>query len=303
MIVYLERNDIDIEKWDEAIDKAVNTLVYAYSWYLDIVCEKQWSALVSDDYKFVMPLPWRKRMGVSYIYQPFCTPQLGVFGSLMPDSNCVLSFQEAIPSFFRLIDQKVNIQHAKLIENYKSEHVTYHLDLSHDYEVIQKNYNTHTRRSLRKSAKQSLELRTDVAPKNILNLFRANKGLDLKGIKEKDYLLLLKVLETATSKALCKTYGVYNVSGECIAGACFVFSHKKIFFLLSAVNDEGKLKRAMYYLLDHFFLAHHSQSYVFDFEGSDIPGLARFYRGFGAKARAYKRMYVNKLPRIIKWIK
>lgn len=303
MIVYLQRNEINIEKWDRSIDKAVNSLVYAYSWYLDIVCDGQWGALVNDDYEFVMPLPWRKRMGLPYIYQPFCTPQLGIFGIDVPDNECVQAFQRAIPKSFRLVDQKVNIHHAIHLSSYASTHTTYHLNLQADYNDIKEGYHSHTRRSLRKSAKQFLELQTNVLPSVVMDLFKSNKGLEIDDVKEADYLLLLKVLETATEKDLCKTYGVYNESGECIAGACFVFGREKIFFLLSAVNEEGKSKRAMYYLLDGFFSAHHSQGYTFDFEGSDIPGLARFYGGFGAEPKTYKKMYINNLPSIIKWMK
>jgi hypothetical protein len=63
-----------------AIARSFNGIVYAYSWYLDIV-SPGWDALVKDDYKSVMPLTWRKKYGIKYLYQPFFTQQLGVFSS------------------------------------------------------------------------------------------------------------------------------------------------------------------------------------------------------------------------------
>jgi dTDP-4-amino-4,6-dideoxygalactose transaminase len=57
---------------------ALNGNIYAYSWYLNNVCEK-WDTLVEDDYVSVMPLPYRKKMGVTYIFPPTITQQLGVF--------------------------------------------------------------------------------------------------------------------------------------------------------------------------------------------------------------------------------
>lgn len=303
MIVYLQRDEIDIKKWDQAIDQAANGLVYAYSWYLDIVCAKQWGALVFDDYKWVMPLPWRKRMGLSYIYQPFCTPQLGVFGAQLPDQKCIDAFHQEIPKSFHLVDQKMNIDHAVHIEHFASEHISYYLDLNKDYESLCKEYSSHTRRSLRKAEKHSLEIRSNLEPEEVIVLFKKNKGLDLKNISGQDYALLLEVLRESSSRLACSNIGVFNTSGECIAAASFVFSHQKIYFLLSAINEEGKEKRAMYYLLDDFFRQYHSQTYTFDFEGSDIPGLARFYSGFGAIPKKYKRIYINKLPLVIKWLK
>jgi hypothetical protein len=282
MIQYLKRNEINIERWDQLIEKASNPLVYACSWYLDIVCNAQWDALVYGDYQWVMPLPWRKRMGLAYIYQPFCTPQLGVFGLKNPNEDCIKAFEDAIPSRFKLIDQKLNERHSEVLKDQASEHTSYLLDLSVTADELKAAYNQHTRRSIRKAQKNFLKFSDNLEPKGVLHLFKKNKGLELKDIQDKDYELLLQVLENGREQGVCKSLGVLNERGECIAACCILFFQRKAFFLLSAINDEGKDKRAMYFLLDHFFTANCSRELVFDFEGSDIPGLARFYKGFGA---------------------
>jgi hypothetical protein len=82
MITYLTHKEIDFEKYDRCIDLSLNGIVYAYSWYLDMVTD-DWDILVEDDYKSVMPLPKRKKFGIHYIYQPFFVQQLGVF-SVVP---------------------------------------------------------------------------------------------------------------------------------------------------------------------------------------------------------------------------
>src|SRR4030043_203599 len=55
MIKHLRHHEIDKERWDESIKKAFNGIIYAYSWYLDIV-SPGWEALITEDYKKVMPL-------------------------------------------------------------------------------------------------------------------------------------------------------------------------------------------------------------------------------------------------------
>ena len=67
-ITYVKRDDIDTAKWDSCIARSVNGIVYAYSWYLDIVAEN-WDALIGDDYQAVFPLPHNVKYGISYIYQ------------------------------------------------------------------------------------------------------------------------------------------------------------------------------------------------------------------------------------------
>ena len=79
-IKYLLYQQVDKQKWDACIGSANNGLIYGYSTYLDAMANN-WDALVSGDYELVMPLPWRKKYGVYYLYQPFLTACLGVFGN------------------------------------------------------------------------------------------------------------------------------------------------------------------------------------------------------------------------------
>src|SRR5579864_8810325 len=79
MIRYLKRPDIDTGRWDGCIHQAGNSLIYGYHYYLDHMAAGQWDALVLDDYEAVMPLPWRRKFGIRYLYQPAFTQQLGIF--------------------------------------------------------------------------------------------------------------------------------------------------------------------------------------------------------------------------------
>ena len=59
-IYYLKNKDIDLDKWNECIKNSFNGIVYAYSWYLDIVNE-EWEALVDENYTRVMPLTFANK--------------------------------------------------------------------------------------------------------------------------------------------------------------------------------------------------------------------------------------------------
>ena len=54
-IRHLRHNKIDYVLWDKCITNAKNCLVYASTWYLDVV-SPGWEALVTSDYKYIMPL-------------------------------------------------------------------------------------------------------------------------------------------------------------------------------------------------------------------------------------------------------
>ena len=91
MIKHLRHNEVDKKKWDDCIDNAFNGIIYAYSWYLDIVCPT-WDALIEDDYEKVMPLTHNNKLGISYLYPPLFTQQLGVFSKISLSSSDVENF-------------------------------------------------------------------------------------------------------------------------------------------------------------------------------------------------------------------
>ena len=74
MIVHLKHHQIDKTKWDNCIDVYPNGMVYAYSWYLDIMAPG-WQALIDDDYKAIFPVTGFKRFGIQYIAIPIFLPQ------------------------------------------------------------------------------------------------------------------------------------------------------------------------------------------------------------------------------------
>ena len=98
-IKYLPREAIDDTKWDACIDNAGNGLIYAYSFYLDTMADN-WDALVLNDYEAVMPLTWKKKYGIYYLYQSFLVAQSGLFGEMI-DAKLQDSFLKAIPGKFR----------------------------------------------------------------------------------------------------------------------------------------------------------------------------------------------------------
>ena len=105
---YLTNDQIDFDKWDKCIERSYNGIVYAYSWYLDIVSDK-WDALVLGDYEVVMPLTWRKKYSITYLVQPVYSQQLGVFSTQKLNTTIVNQFLNSIPEKYKLIDIRLNI--------------------------------------------------------------------------------------------------------------------------------------------------------------------------------------------------
>ena len=305
MIRFLRHTEIDKVKWDALISSSPDGIIYATTWYLDIV-SPNWEALVEDDYSAVFPLTCRSKFGIHYLFQPYFTQQLGLISKDKEKTESKLQdFLLHIPKKFRLIEIQLNTSNN--IENFNDfsaqKKLTHHLFLSDDYEAIKSRYSENHLRNIKKAFKSMNEISKDVVCSAIIQLFRENKGVGIENLKAGDYLLVEKLLNEATAKKLLEIRGVVNESQKLIAGAIFLKSFHSWIFLFSATNKEAKESGAMSQLIDTFINEHCKEDIYLDFEGSMDANLARFYKGFGSKEVVYLQIRKNNLPGIIRWLK
>ena len=295
-IRHLGSHEIDRERWDECIRKSFNGIIYAYSWYLDVV-SPQWEALVEGEYKSVMPLPTGKKIGIRYLFPPFFTQQLGVFSVNKLTAEDVHRFLQAVPPIFRYWEINLNTFNKVVGNDFEYRpNLTHELDLIHSVESLRKSYAENTRRNIRKAEQQQLILTDTPSREEIITLFRTGRGRDVKALQEPQYDLLRRLLQALDARGKLHARGVTDKDGKLLAGAFFVDANGKVIFLFSGMGEEGKEAGAMYLLIDRFIVENAHKNLVLDFEGSNDPGLARFYRGFGAKECVYLQARCNRLP-------
>ncbi|MCD4697606.1 MAG: hypothetical protein K8S16_15375 [Bacteroidales bacterium] len=300
MIKYLQHQEIDIEKWNRCIDTSFNGMVYAKSWYLDVVAEN-WNALVENDYERVFPLTWKQKYGIYYLYQPLFTQQLGLFSTTRLNEEIVTDFINSIPSKFKFIEINLNTLNNLSERRYNvTEWVNHELDLINSYERIKNNFSTNLKRNLKKAYKSNLTISKNIKPDEVIRLFRDNRGKKIPGLHNEEYLKLSRLAYAGIYKGHINTYGVYTLHNELCAGVIFLKSHKKIIFLFSGLSQEGRTLNAMAFLIDHFIKDHNGHHLTLDFEGSNDIQLARFYKSFGSKKTTYPHLVINKLPLIYK---
>lgn len=291
MIIYLTHDRIDKTRWDECVAYSVNGNVYAWSWYLDVV-SPGWEALVEivdGNYLTIMPITRKKKYLINYLCQPFFVQQLGVFSRNPIVEETVLNFLKAIPSKYRLVEIRLNEQNP-LPEHCKGaeKHHNYLLDLNNNYDSLFSDYHDNTKRNLKKSLNNGLDLVKGVEVKKIIDLFRKNRGASVKRWGDSEYALLERLTGQAKSSSNAFVYGIKTFDKEeIICGAIFMKSHQRITFLFSGNNAVGKELHAMTFLIDNVIREYAGQPLVFDFEGSDDEKLGRFYHGFGSNLVFY----------------
>ena len=279
-ILHLKHTDIDKHRWDEAIDNASFPSIYALSWYLDVV-SPNWEALVADDYSFVFPLTVKQKLTMNYLaVPPFCQ-QLGLFSTQIIDEKILYEFLQAIPKKFVRKDVLLNHSNSLLKEAKAKDNYVWR---SKSYPKAQQNYSTQIKRNLKKALANTLRVDQNIPANLIIDLFKNEKG---KSIKKIDYSVLEKLCLECQKCSSLHTFGVYE-NFDLVSGAIFFSYNKRWYLIMLASNDKGKELAGSTLLIDSVIQQLSTQNISLDFEGSNIPSLARFYKGFGSENEAYQ---------------
>ncbi|MDP4184487.1 MAG: hypothetical protein Q8862_04890 [Bacteroidota bacterium] len=301
-IKYLTHDEIDFYRWDLCIANSSNGIIYAFSWYLNCVCPN-WEALVWGNYDYVMPLTANRKYGFSYLYQPAFTQQGGVFSPLLIEPEITISFLEAIPSHFNLVEINLNPENVYTGSSFNTkQNRTYMLDLNAPYESIIDGYSINTTLNIRKAAESGITIARLKNPVQFLSFYQTNITAWVK-LKEETFQNLSRIIESTTNFGVAEMLGAFNPQKELTAVALFVRTHHHPVFLAAASNEEGYENRSMFLLIDSYIRNNAGKTEILDFEGSNIDGIAQFYKGFGAVPFTYYSIRRNRLPLPLKWIK
>jgi hypothetical protein len=302
-IRFVKNQDIDRDKWDQCIRNSPFGIAYAYSWFLDRICLR-WDALIWGNYLYVMPLVNNRKFGISYIYQPFFTQQLGVFSNFVPEPEIVNKFLQAIPKRFRLIDMRLNLGNKPTTNQFFIQpNSTHHLHLNSGIEQIQSGYNSNTRRNIQKAIQHKVFISPVYDIPQFLKFTQQNLQEKSPEIKLPHYAALQKLISHALNNQFGEIYGAWDSTNTLIAAAFFLSSNQKSIYLAASSNAIGTEKSAMFLLIDTFIQKNAGKNIILDFEGSNIPGVARFYGGFGGKPQTYYSIHQNRLPKLLRYFK
>lgn len=285
MIRYLKHTQIDKMRWDEGIDNSRNRLVYAHSWYLDIV-SPGWEAIVDDGYRTLMPLPVKSKFGLKYLVQPVFTQQLGMFSANDLSETIILEYINRIPKqYFRQVFN-LNCGNVLSPSTKLTNRINYELDLNHDYSELYQHFNENTRRNVKRARTSGCLPEKSVDVDLFLAHYRKNAREDLNNFMLEK---LKAIISTCISRGKGEIDLVLNKQGNIIAGTFFILDEDRIIYAASFSTPEGMEHSSTFCIMDDMIRRNANTPHILDFEGSMIPGVARFFAGFGAEAKVYQQ--------------
>ncbi|MBC6609505.1 GNAT family N-acetyltransferase [Hymenobacter sp. BT507] len=313
MMRYIRHDKVNRVQWDALIEQAPNGLIYALTWYLDIV-SPGWEALVKEEqgrYVVVMPLPVRRKFGFRYLQQPLFVQQLGVF-SVAPVSA---RDWEEICSLLR--------QHFRLITHYAFNtdnllpvpadgvalpgtiRTTYHIALQVPYAQIVNGYTSSRKRQLQQARKHNLVIEPTTDIEQLIHLFDQNTAPRIYGLigEGHTYPMLRRLYYEAKQRGLASIWQAKTTDGSVVASMLLLEYKNKVIYLFNSSSEKGKATRAISLLIDAFFIAYAGTDLVFDFEAPEVPSLVQFYSSFGSTAVPYFSVSYDQLPWPVQLIK
>ncbi|QHL87732.1 GNAT family N-acetyltransferase [Nibribacter ruber] len=293
MIQLLSHQEIDLAQWEACLASCSHSLVYAHAWYLNVVTKNSWQALVEmkdGKYVSVFPLPLKKWIGHKQVYQPLFTQQLGLFTTSDSTHTAVEEYLEVLAQHFQQVQYQLPSTASFSLPTQKGWQMrlrpNYELSLAASYESIYKDYSQNLKRSLKKGAQASLHSTLVSSPDAVIHLFSQTKGKELPNLQARHYAILKKLVAQAQKHSAGEVWEIRQ-AGELLIGAIILRDAHRITFLFGASSAQGRKLGAMGFLLNHLIEQVSNQDIVFDFEGSEVPGVANFYAGFGAEPVSY----------------
>ncbi len=279
---FIQREHIDIEKWDRLVSTTKGSSVFSMSFYLDAVAEN-WCILVNEDYTRGMAIPYVVRLKQRCCYTPIFVRYLEWFGPTMDDHR----FMALLKTNFRQgqLNTKQKVRAKKLKRKV--------------FQVIppvsESDANSQTKRMLNKFGKSSLELTwgDDLSmimhhirrelPQKVHSLNRASLdrlGVLVSVLQEKKILQMLTVRE----------------KGRGVGGIFVVEFNGSLLYLKGAMNKDIKDMGGMYAAMQEAIDLSQSKQLLFDFGGSNAEGVKRFNTNLGGQDSKYYAISWDNLP-------
>lgn len=289
MIKKLKYENIDFDKYAQCLENSEQKNWYVKKEVLDEL-SGNWEILIYGDYEAIMPVPLIKKLGIKFVIMPLFCQQLGVFSS-SDNTDINDQFLKALKKNYKIFYYSFNQYNS--FSSASEKRKNYIIPIS-DYDILKRKKYFKGRKSTVKCAQHLIYKEIKLNATHISFIENNFKGLTKENDinKFKDYL---NFLDTNNSLKLCAAY-----LDQQLINIAILVSEKTEFSLLALINDEiHKKEDGASFLIDKI-LSHYIHEKRLNFMGSNIPGIERFFKSFGAELHDYNFIQNKILKKIYK---
>lgn len=286
--------------WDNFVENSPQCSVFCRTWWLESVCNRTriLGCFKNGHLEAGIPLHFEKRYGLSICCMPRLTQTLGVVMTPMSGKRSTIATRETE------VLTAIAIELSRQQTFFQAFHPTVHNWLPFYWKgFAQTTRATYTLAGL----KDSRKLWGEIAHSARTEIYKAQRrGLlvtpcDIEALlklEEKTFDrqhkrlphspdLLRNLYLSAKSRNAGECFAAVDESNRPHAAGLIVWDEQRTYYIVSGGDETLRSSGATSLLVWHLiqFAAEHSQ--VFDFEGSMLQGVERFFRSFGAQQVTY----------------
>jgi len=277
--------------------------IFSRDWWLDAACgTDRWEViLIKDKDSIQAALPYYL-LRPQKIIMPFYTQTMGIWFAPCADDAKHITSQERRQSLakqiieqlkpFSFFQQHFQYDFTDWLPFYwnhftQTTRYTYLLKELQNTEALWEKMSQHTRRSIRKAKERfQITVRQGVAVEDFMRLhaltFKRQHTRNTQDTK-----VLQRLIEVCRQRQQGDIWGGYDPEGRLHAVVLVVWQKQSAYYL--AGGSDPELRHSSAHSLILWEAIQHVANYtdVFDFEGSMIPGVERFFREFGGIQTPY----------------
>lgn len=263
-------------------------------------------AIVGEDYNWVMPLTTKRKFGISYLYQPPFTQQTGVFAK---DQDIEIPWKSIIAlTQKRYKFWEINFNYATPSEVFPAEvkiiaATNFILPLQQSFARLYADYHNDLKRNIRRSEKFRLVYRPLKDQLKAIDEYIHHYGGRMSHVSAEDYSRFKQVAAIAATRNQLICREVVNQQNDLLATVLILNNGKRLYNMMNSTTAAGRKVEANHFLINSVIREFAGSDLIFDFEGSDLPGVKSFYQNFGAINQPYYMVRYNNLPWPIKLLK
>src|SRR3990172_6656132 len=295
----LSEDDYDL--WDDLIEQSERGTVFHRTHWLKsfdrdlalVGCYNEAGTLVGG-----INLSYQRLAGMTIARPPYLTPYLGpvIFGkydgkyhrALTVEREVILALLDRITKFSNFIRIPLSPNHHD-IQPFKQNGFN-HVDIECTYVVklddmdrVWKEMDQDKRRKIKKGYEEGLSCEWSDNLDEFFPLWDHSLRAHNKRAAPMRVQEVRSWYKALTTKSRTKLLEIKDSAGRIHAGAILVWDHKRSYYLLSGMNRDIASHNAMALLIWECMRFCHEAIHMaeFDFDGSDVPSVETFFRGFG----------------------
>lgn len=278
--------------------------LFQKEWWLDAVAPSQWDAVVvkkGNEIAARLPFFIEKKYGFTALTQPPLTPRLGPWirvtdakhsKQLSAQKELIWELLELLPKH-DLFSQSLHPTLTNWLPFYwkgfeQTTRYTYILNDLSDLNSIWSEFSEQTRRNIRK-AQNKVTIKSDMDIERFLNL--NEKTFQRQGIKLPYSREFVKRIDQASlNQNARQIFYAEDSAGRIHAAIYILWDEQSAYYMMGGEDPDLRNSEASSFLMWQAIQFASEVTKKFDFEGSMIQPIERFFRGFGAKQVAYSHI-------------